>query len=113
MYADVSRLHHDGVDASLQCLRQCGCDMGDESSATRAKMPTQRGQWRRRNAGEDNSAMLVIPPARCRQGCQRNINKDTSAALAGPLETKLPGNDAKFGDNAAGNDKAQCGSQVR
>jgi hypothetical protein len=49
--------------------------------------------------------MLVIPPAQCRQGCQRNADKDTSAALAGPLEIKLPENNAEYGDNAAGNDK--------
>jgi hypothetical protein len=57
--------------------------------------------------------MLVIPPAQCRQGCQRNVDKDTSAALAGPLETKLPGNDAKYGDDTAGNDKARQGCHVR
>jgi hypothetical protein len=57
--------------------------------------------------------MLVILPAQCRHGCQRNANKDTSAALAGPLETKLPGNNAKYGDNATGDDKAQQGRHVR
>jgi hypothetical protein len=93
-YAEVSRLHCDGVEASLQCLQQRGCNAGDESSMTKAKMPIQRWQWRRRNASEDNSAILVIPPARCRQGCQRNADKDTSAALTGTLETKLAGNNA-------------------
>jgi hypothetical protein len=43
-YAEVSRLHCDRADASLQCLRQCRCDVGDNSNATRAKMPMQRRQ---------------------------------------------------------------------
>jgi hypothetical protein len=106
-YADVSLLHRDRADTSLQCLWQRRCNMGENSSATRAKMPMQRRQWRWHNAGEDDSAMLVILPAQYRQGCQHNANKDTSAALAGPLEAKLPGDDAKYGDNAAGNDKPQ------
>ena len=94
MYAEVSQLHRDGADASLQCLWQRRCNAGDKSSATRAKMPMQCQQWHQHNASEDNSAILVIPPARCRQGCQRNADKDTSAALTGTLETKLAGNNA-------------------
>jgi hypothetical protein len=43
-YADVSQLHHDGADTSLQCIQQRGCDVGDKSSATRAKMSTRHGQ---------------------------------------------------------------------
>jgi hypothetical protein len=43
-YADVSQLHCDGAGTSLRCLRGCRCNAGDESSAMRAKMPTQRGQ---------------------------------------------------------------------
>ncbi len=93
-YTEVSRLHCDGADASLQCLRQCGCNAEDKSSATRAKMPMQHRQWHQRNASEDNSAILVIPPVQCRQGCQHNADKDTSAALTGLLETKLAGNNA-------------------
>jgi hypothetical protein len=113
MYADVSRLHRDEADTSLQCLWQCGCNVGDKSSAMRAKMPVQCRQWCQRNAGEDDSTMLVIPPAWCRKGCQRNADKDTSATLAGPLETKLPGSNAEYGDDAAGNNKAQQGCHVR
>ena len=70
-------------------------------------------QWHQHNASEDNSAILVIPPAQCRQGCQRNVDKDTIAVLAGPLETKLPRNNAEYGDDAAGDDKAQRGRHVR
>jgi hypothetical protein len=49
--------------------------------------------------------MLVITPAQCGQGRQRNVGKDTSAASAGPSKTKLPWNNAGYGNEAMGNNK--------
>jgi hypothetical protein len=105
---------HDCVVMGQMPVRNADGNTG----ATRVTSPARRGQrcprnkGRMRNAGEDNSVVLVIPPAGCGQGRQRNANNDTSAALAGPLETKFLGNNAQYGDNAMGYNKAQQGCHV-
>jgi hypothetical protein len=43
-YADKARLHYDGADASLGCWRQRECEEDDNTSVTRAKLSTRRGQ---------------------------------------------------------------------
>ncbi len=48
--------------------------------------------------------MLVMMLAQCGQGCQHNASKDTNAASARPSEAKSPWNDARYGNEATGED---------
>jgi hypothetical protein len=100
---DVSRLHHDWLDASLWCWQQWGCAKGGNARATRAKMPVRWGQQCRHNACNNNGMMLAMMPARVAtaswlgrhqfamlavtrrqqgQQCQRNKGKSTYATRA-------------------------------